>query len=244
MKPHILFVTDANYVSLAKDCIRTFGATNPEYDGTVVAIDVTDAQAKELRASSVGFKSFDVKKDTLGGVGSPDGVTSNKKNYAAACRPWHIAALFEHRTPPAAILYFDVDYEFYDSIAGLVEDGQLADWMIRSCITIDKADATPDELKRGWIQKNGTVESDEWRGVGKLDLNSGLVWVKNTALNRDVIIPEWCKYIERGNWAWFTDQHGLRDVLQQHLDEIAWRPVDRKHYPAFKHFKGPSKKKN
>lgn len=240
IKPHILFITNAGYVKLAKKCISSFGTHNPGYDVTVVAIDCNEEKCAELRTAARAFNDVTIVHDKQNGVQA--NATSNKAHYAAACRPWHMIDCMK-RDDVSAVLYFDVDYEFYGSIEGLVQDGQEVDWMLRSNIVVKEEDATPEEVARNWTYKGGGLLSDVWRGKGFLALNSGLIWARNTPYNREKVLPDVCDYITKGKWHWLTDQNGLRAVLQKHLDNVSWRPIDRKHYPSFHHFKGPSKQK-
>jgi hypothetical protein len=237
-KPLILFVTDENFLPFAIRSINSFSEFHSEFRiflGLVgVRKDLRDQVFDVVKTRSNSLEILET--ESLKGVGS--------REWSATRRAAFCLEIFEKNPNSLGVLYFDVDYLFYDEVAESIVDSQI-DFMLRSSIHVSQSRATSEQIS-SCLEKLGgeIIETPVWsNGNGsRIDINSGLIWIKNTLENIE-ILKEWEILMRSQNYAWFSDQNMLRNILQKKLEEgkISWRPVDRALYSRFLHEKGERK---
>lgn len=238
----ILFVTDSNFIPLAINAIQTFCNNHNNFQIYLGLINVGVLDEEKI------IRNLDLKDCHLNFLRSNTirGVTT--KDWAATRRAVFINEIFKDSQGKnlEGVIYFDVDYSFYQNVADQIADNNF-DFILRSCVQISAEKAQKVHLDNCLKKSgNGKLETSVWANSPgeRLDINSGLIWVKNTPKNID-LMEEWEAMMAKGNYVWFTDQNCLRKLLEDNLKlgTIKWRPVNRKLYKSFFHDKGPGKYK-
>jgi len=237
----ILFVSDMNFIPFAIRSIDSFCKFHSTFDIFLGLIGTNEIDKETIRAN------VDLKDNNLFFMHSEAPVGVSTRDWAATRRASFAIQIFESRPELSGILYFDVDYIFHEKVAEMIANPDF-NFILRSCVNVRRDLATQSQIENKLEDlQGGKIETAIWAGNGDdhLDINSGLIWIKNCPINLEML-RQWEILMMRENYAWFSDQNNLRLVLQQNLEKglIKWKPVDRTLYNRFFHEKGPEKIQN
>lgn len=237
----ILFVSDSNFIPFAIRSIDSFCKFHENFDIFLGLVGASEKD-KEMICENIdlgGNRLFFMESLNPAGITTRDWAATRRANFAVE--------IFESRIDLSGVLYFDVDYIFHDKVADLIASADF-DFVLRSSVNVRRDLATAEQIENSLGDLPGDkIETPVWSGRGHdhLDINSGLIWIKNCPKNLE-ILREWERLMMKENYVWFSDQNNLRLVLQHSLEKglIKWKPVDRSLYSRFFHEKGPGKLHN
>ena len=160
-----LTVTNSPFVPIAEKLITTLNQYHPDISLHVVCVNMTDKETEYIKSLHTNIDTITVRKKfkKFGGVRElGPRDTDHEEGYCTSCRSWFMLDIMNEKNK--SVFYLDADVYLKGPINELFPFLEEADFMIRA------KNLDPKKFK----------------------CNAGMVWVKDTPLNRE-LVADWSK---------------------------------------------------
>tara|TARA_R110000824_G_scaffold139366_7_gene304415 strand:- start:3111 stop:3779 length:669 start_codon:yes stop_codon:yes gene_type:complete len=190
-----LTVTNSPFVPIVEKLLTTLNEYHPDITVHVVCVNMTGEEIRYMRSLHKNINTIAVRKKFKKFGGDRKLGPKDKdheEGYCTSCRSWFMLDIMKKRNK--SVFYLDADVFLKGPIDDLFPSLEDADFMIRS------KNLDPKMFK----------------------CNAGMVWVKNTPLNRE-LVTEWAKKTINMGISWRSNQWTLDELIRENWDRIKYR---------------------
>ena len=190
-----LSVTNSPYVPIAEKLVSTLNNFHSEIDLHLVCVNMKDDEVQYLKSLHNNLHPIIVNKEfkKFGGNREMGPLDSgHEEGYCTSCRSWFMLDIMKKYNK--SVFYLDADVYLKDSISGLFTELEGADFMVRA--------------------KNLNKET--------FKCNAGMVWVKNTEKNKD-LVAKWAEKTINMGISWRSNQWTLDEIIRENWDNIVYK---------------------
>ena len=190
-----LTVTNSPFVPIAEKLITTLNEHHPDIGVHVVCVNMTDEETEYIKSLHTNIDTITVRKKfkKFGGVRElGPRDTDHEEGYCTSCRSWFMLDIMNEKNK--SVFYLDADVYLKGPINELFPFLEEADFMIRA------KNLDPKKFK----------------------CNAGMVWVKDTPLNRE-LVADWAKKTRDMGISWRSNQWTLDQVIRENWEKIEYR---------------------
>jgi len=197
IKENIVFLTVTNspFVPIAEKLITTLNEYHSDISLYVVCVNMSSKETEYIKSLHKNINTLTVNKKFKKFGGNRRLGPQDKdheEGYCTSCRSWFMLDIMNETSKN--VFYLDADVYLKGPIDELFPSLKEADFMIRAKILDPK----------------------------KFRCNAGMVWVKNTPLNKE-LIADWAKKTRDMGISWRSNQWTLDEIIRENWERIKYR---------------------
>lgn len=190
-----LTVTNSPFIPIVEKLIVSLNNFHPDIGVTVVCVNMSDEEENYIKSLHKNLDTIVVRKKFKKFAGVRElgpRDSGHEEGYCTSCRSWFMLDIMKEQNK--SVFYLDADVYLKGPIDELFPDLKEADFMIRS------KNLDPKKFK----------------------CNAGMVWVKDTPVNRD-LVAEWAQKTINMGISWRSNQWTLDELMRENWGKIKYK---------------------
>ena len=190
-----LSVTNAPFIPIAEKLLVSLNEFHPEIEIYLVCVNMTAEQINYVKSLHGKIHTILVNKEFKKFGGNRvlgPADPDHEEGYCTSCRSWFMLDIMNERNK--SVFYLDADVYLRGAIDELFPHLDEADFMIRA--------------------KNLDPE--------KFKCNAGMVWVKDTPNNRE-LVADWARKTREMGISWRSNQWTLDEIIRENWGKIKYK---------------------